>query len=326
MNSFNLRAYSYLNSLSEIFIGYNCLECFGKCKHCWAEDLDYEEYIPVEDLEPAVKCMSDWFEQNMVTNPNFLFGILKNGINYSNWRKYHLLLIKYCDIPSEYPFVVSLSGMKKLPDEELFDFFYRAKEIGIRWVCTSIHGHKNEHDTFCCSNGDYEYFLNALRIAQEVGLKTNILFFLSKLNIYTIDKVYHDFSPVVSYLKDLPLISVRLMQPWGLAKNLTSIFLDEGDLKYIPLHVQKNWFGGVDTEKNYIIRKEPLLINDFQIFLKSDFIKNPSASQFEQIVLETVNKELNKPSLETLIKLKGNPNGKMLLRPEGFKTLLEMRN
>jgi hypothetical protein len=310
------RAVRYLERVHECYVGYNGLACLNRCRHCWAGELPEQPYVDVDRLEPAMQACREWLDEAGFARVGLLFAVLKNGGLYENWERYHELLMTYC-------------GLRKLRGRELRALFERAKAIGMVWISTTLHGADGIHDSFVGQEGDYAYYKDALRVAREVGLQTNVLYFASRRNIDCIAKVQRDFLCLVTRVQGLPLISFRVMQPFGLARQEIASFLQKDDIERIPAAVLHTWLLDLDTESNFILRvldgEEIAPVKDVAVFPDHDFIREPTPEKFGALLERFFAETFGRPSLREMVRRYGDRKSSLLLDPRGFLRLLEMR-
>ncbi|MFB3819980.1 MAG: radical SAM protein [Candidatus Methylomirabilales bacterium] len=322
-------AVRYLEKAYECYVGYNGLACLNACRHCWAGEMVQQPYVPVEDLEPAMRVCREWLDAAGLGRMGLLFAVLKNGGLYRDWPQYHRLLMKYCDLPSGYARVVTLPGLPRLAGRELRAFCEQAKSTGIEWVSATLHGAHDVHDAFVGRPGDYAYYADALRIAREAGLQTNVLYYISRRNIACIPTVREDFRDRVTRTRGLPLIAFRVMQPFGLARQELASFLRKEDIEEIPAAVFYNWLLDLDTEANFVARvlegEEILPVNDIALFPDHDFMLRPTPEKFGALVEGFLQEKFSRPPLPELAARYGDPTSSLVLNPRGFLHLLEMR-
>jgi hypothetical protein len=327
--SLERRAVRYLERVYECYVGYNGLKCLNRCRHCWAGGLPEQPYVDVDRLEPAMKVCREWLDEAGFTRVGLLFAVLKNGGLYEDWERYHELLMKYCDLPSGYARVLTLPGLQKLSSRELRALYKRAKAIGIEWISTTLHGADLVHDSFVGQKGYYAYYKDALRIAKDAGLQTNVLYFVSKRNIGCIAKVQRDFLDLVTHVRGLALISFRVMQPFGLARQEIASFLQKDDIEKIPPAVVHTWLLDLDTESNFVHRaldgEEISPVKDIAVFPDHDFICEPTPEQFGVILERFFAETFARPPLREMARRYGDRDSSLLLNPRGFLHLLEMR-
>lgn len=323
------RARRYLAGAYECYVGYYGLPCNNRCRHCWAGELPPQPYVAVERLEPAIRVCREWLDAAGFPQVGLLFAVLKNGDCYEDWTRYHELLIRYCDLPSGYARTITLPGLPLRSGRDLRAMCRKAKAVGIEWISTTLHGAGEVHDDFVGQSGDYAYAREALRVAREAGLKTNVLYFISRRNLHCIPQVQRDFRDRVTRHQGLPLISFRVMQPFGLARQEVASFLHSDDIERIPPALLHTWLLELDTEANYVRRAldgEPIVpVNDIAVFPDHAFMLAPTPEGFGAILDRFFDQTFARPSLREMARRYGDRRGTLLLNPRGFLRLLEMR-
>jgi MoaA/NifB/PqqE/SkfB family radical SAM enzyme len=82
---------------------------------------------------------------------------------------------------------MQLNGMKKRTRETLVEFLSKLKENGVKKIGLTFYGINTTHDAFAQRIGDFEYLLQILDCAKEIGLNAEASIAVTKANIHEVD-------------------------------------------------------------------------------------------------------------------------------------------
>jgi len=145
-----------------------CVPCENRCRYCllsWDGKLRGVDY---DRSERYARRFYDWLREN---RPELGF------VFYYGYSMDHPKLPETIDffreIGSPTGKFLQFDGMKFRTDQEIRELLTELKNHGIQLIDLTFYGTREYHDRFAARQGDFDYMLRILQIANEVGLDVN---------------------------------------------------------------------------------------------------------------------------------------------------------
>ncbi len=155
-----------------------CVPCENRCRYCllsWDGTLRGVDY---ERSAAYAKRFSEWIKKN---RPELGFDF------YYGYSMEHPKLLETVDFLRELDSpggkYLQFDGMKFRTDPEIRQLLTDLKNHGIQLIDLTFYGTRTYHDRFAARQGDFDYMMRILEIANDVGLAVNAGIALNHENV-----------------------------------------------------------------------------------------------------------------------------------------------
>lgn len=214
-----------------INIGTLCTFCCNRCRYCL---LSYEGKVQGADWDRGcryAKVFYDWLQKN---RPDLSFAF------YFGHSMEHPHLLEAIDflqeIQSPTGEFLQFDGMQFRDEKQLHAFLSNLKAHGIKLIDLTFYGTRTYHDRFAARKGDYDYMLNMLRAANQIGLDCEIGYPLTQESAPLAGNFMAEIAPY--QLKNLFFF---IPHGEGRGKTLEHIRLTEDAAEKLPESVQAHF-------------------------------------------------------------------------------------
>ena len=161
-----------------------CVPCENRCRYCllsWDGRLRGVDYAYSRDY---AERFCDWLREN---RPELSFAF------YYGYSMEHPRLTETIDfarkIGSPGGKFLQFDGMKFRNDDEIRELLTSIQNHGIEVIDLTFYGTREYHDRFAARQGDFDYMMRILAVANRVGLAVNAGIALSHENAYQAEAV-----------------------------------------------------------------------------------------------------------------------------------------
>ncbi len=169
--------------VSGIFIHANATSCFHICRYCQlktprVESIEFARYAALVDrfIDWKVKTGRNDFEISEWFGNSHDYGLGEQaGIRRLSERQGRPLT------------VVLLGGVAHRSKEEMRAWLKQRQDVGIHTVVASFPGHGERHDYWNHKRGNYQFQLDTLRLAAEMGMALQQRMFLIRDTVQSMD-------------------------------------------------------------------------------------------------------------------------------------------
>ena len=255
-----------------------CVPCENRCRYCL---LSYDGKTVGADYQRSKNYalkFYNWIKQNR-PKLSFLF-----GFGYSMEHPSLLEEIKFLQsIESPTGEFLQFDGMKFRTREELNTLLYDLKECGIKLIDLTFYGEKNYHDKFAARKGDFDYLLETLKVANEVGLPVQVGVALTGENASQINGLLETL-----YQFNIERVFLFVPHSEGRGKSLEEVRFSQKDYGLLDdraknlLNLDKFKTEGEWLESEYHAPQKRML----SLSLTSENIERLENTPFEEVVSE----------------------------------------
>jgi sulfatase maturation enzyme AslB (radical SAM superfamily) len=169
-------------STKSIHISNMCVPCFCHCKYCL---LSYEYILEGIDYHKGMEYAKRFQNWLLSKYPEVSF------MYYFGYSMETPFLIdsfeELIGLNSPITSFMQFNGMKKRTRENLVEFLSKLKENGVKLIDLTFYGMETTHDDFAQRKGDFNYLLQTLKCAKEIGLNTEASIAITKSNTLEVD-------------------------------------------------------------------------------------------------------------------------------------------
>lgn len=212
-----------------IYVSNLCVPCENRCRHCllsWDGRLRGADY----DRSTAyARRFNSWLKEN---RPELSF------VFYYGYSMEHPRLLESIDflrqIGSPGGELLQFDGMRFRNGKEIRELLASLKGHGIRLIDLTFYGTRGYHDRFAARTGDFDYMMDILRVAGEVGLDVEAGIPLTRENA-------HQAGELVDLLMGYSLNRLFCFVPHGEGRgvSLEPVRLRQCDYVELPERVRK---------------------------------------------------------------------------------------
>ncbi len=152
-----------------INIGTLCTYCSNRCRYCL---LSYDGKAPGADWERSCRYAKAFYAYLQKNRPELSFAF------YFGHSMEHPKLLEAIgflqEIKSPTGEFLQLDGMAFRDESALRKLLSDLKAQGIKLIDLTFYGTRAYHDRFAARRGDYDYMMNVLRTANQIGLDCEI--------------------------------------------------------------------------------------------------------------------------------------------------------
>jgi hypothetical protein len=277
-----LREVSAINGLDIILFSTGCAH---QCLYCFFDNHKCAKSSFVR-FSSVIERFMDWRETKKTTNFDVVCrrfycddvnpGVLKKEIELAaRCHKYRPLY---------------LGGLRMRPESEMRIWLQQQREAGVKVAYVSFAGYRDVHDKWNGRPGDFDFLINTMKIAAELGMV-----FIQRL--FVMKSTLPSFEKLIDTLDDLPgKVKGREVYPLnysGRAGRLEDERVTAADLKDLPERViksfthRKNWRS--EQEWMDIIQNEqepPSIRTLLKLYLNDTNITRIESMSCEEIVAD----------------------------------------
>ncbi len=209
-----------------------------------------------------------------------------------------------------------LGGLKMRPDAEMRRWLLARQAAGVERVSASFVGIGDVHDRWNGRRGDYEFLMNLLRIAAEIGMAIDAQIFLVKSSLPFIELIAKS---IAALRAPTMCIDFRPFFIVGHGAHYETERIDESDRAILPQWVGKalipQWVLRSEREWCEIINQVPEAQRAFslKLILSAENIDQLEASGSDEIFGDLERRAARSldhfKSLNSLARSYGNPDG-----------------
>jgi len=171
----------------------NATRCYNHCRYC---QLVSPRPIPArfDRYEALVNRFIEWQEAD---SSRADFGIWPwYGNSYDSSAEVREGIVRIAHRKGQDHKVVLLGGINHRKPAEMREWLELHRQLGIDTVVASFAGHGKIHDHWNGRQGNYQFFLDSLRVAVDMGMKLQERVFLIKSTLFSLEQLYGDLDAI----------------------------------------------------------------------------------------------------------------------------------
>jgi sulfatase maturation enzyme AslB (radical SAM superfamily) len=280
-----LREIAAIKGIDIIVFGNSCAH---ECRYCFFDNHKSSKN-PFNRFSSIADRFLEWKKTQGLTNFPVIFrwfysddaepAVLKKDIELATREKMHRSLF--------------LGGMRMRPESEMRIRLQKLRDVGVKFAYASFAGYGDVHDYWNSRPGDFEFLINTMTSAANLGMVFFQRIFLMKSTLPTLEKL-------IDKLDELPIkVKSREIYPLfysGRARYLEDERVTAADLEVLPERVtkflkkRKNWRTEREWMDTVYEREETSANVILKLYLDDTNIDRIESMSCEEIVSELENR------------------------------------
>jgi hypothetical protein len=274
-----------ISTIKGIDINLFSISCAHECRYCFFDNHKCAKSA-FSRFSLVVERFLDWRKTQNIPNFHIIFRrFYCDDVDAAILKKEDELAAA-CSRGSYRP--LYLEGLRMRPERELRNWLQQLRDIGVKTAYVSFAGYGDVHDYWNRRKGDFDFLMNAIRIAADLGMIFHQRLFLMKSTLPTLGTLIDKLDTLPGKVKSREIYPLFYT---GRAGRLEDERVTKDDLEHLPERVtkffanRKNWHS--EQEWMDIIRKEqepPLIKILMQLYLDDTNIDRIESMSCEAIL------------------------------------------
>jgi hypothetical protein len=208
----------------------NAASCFHHCRYCQLKSYRLRP-APLERFVALVERFIEWRNDG---HEDFEIAPW-----YGNSHDYSSATMKaLCELEKKLGWkshVVLLGGVAHRPRQEMKQWLLERRDLGIDTVVATFSGHGGRHDHWNNMAGNYQFQLDALHLATELGMKLQQRILLIRDSVPSLDELLDDLDRIPTAIRERWAIPLFYS---GVARGLEEQRLTEVEIDWLPVRLK----------------------------------------------------------------------------------------